>query len=440
MHRSVAFAILVALVGCRGDHTARIDPPVVAIVVSEPELGIDTIEHAVTEPLEQALASMSSVRSIRSESRAGVSTVVAELADETGYADARSRIEAIRARLPENAFPELRRVAPDAPDDLVLAVAGTRTPVELTRIAHDWIIPRVERLPGVGEVRVRGGQEHRFEVRVDPARLDAMGVTVLEVAEALAENIDVPAGQLETGATVRVIDRPSEVPEQLRMRVVGQRDGAPIRIGDVATMQEVPVPPHAEPLELGIRFMRGTDRTRLASQIVQVIRADVPSGVSITTTPPVARAPRVTLIGDDRTTLAHAADEVARSLGIEVPHEPTVEMTIDRERATAFGISAAELSRAIAVALGQPVARTSDGTDVVLRAPELERLHVRGAQGALVQLTDLVTRRTRDGEVVRLRIDRRPAIELTVPGRSVADVRKRVAAISVPGPIRVQIR
>jgi multidrug efflux pump subunit AcrB len=267
-----------------------------------------------------------------------------------------------------------------------------------------------------------------------------MGVTVLDVAEALAENIDVPAGQLDTGATVRVIDRPSDAPEQLRMRVIGQRDGSPIRIGDVATMQEVPVPPHAEPLELGIRFMRGTDRTRLASQIVRVIRADVPSGVSITTTPPVARAPRVTLIGDDQATLAHAADDVARALGIEVPHEPTVEMTIDRERATAFGISAAELGRAIAVALGQPVARTSDGTDVVLRAAELERLHVRGAQGALVNLTDLVTRRIRDGEVVRLRIDRRPAIELTVAGRSVADVRRRVGTVTLPNAIRVQVR
>lgn len=440
MCRSVAFAIVVALVGCRGDRAARIDPPVVAIVVSEPALGIDAIEHAVTEPIEQALGGISSVRSIRSESRAGLSTVVAELADETGYADARSRIEAIHARLPEGALPQLSRVAPDAPDDLVLAVRGTRSAVELTRIAHDWIIPRVERLPGVGEVRVRGGQEHRFEVRVDPGRLDALGLTVLEVADALAENVDVPAGQLDTGQTVRVVDRASDTPEQLRMRIIGQRGGAPFRLGDVATLQEVPVPPHAEPLELGIRFMRGTDRTRLASQIVQLVRADVPSGVSITTTPPVARAPRVTLIGDDRSAVAHAADEVARALGVEVPHEPTVEMTIDRERAAAFGISAAELSRAIAVALGEPVARTSDGADVVLHVPELERLHVRGAQGALVELTRLVTRRTSDGEVVRLRIDRRPAVELTVPGGSLADVRRRVAAASVPAAIRVQVR
>lgn len=435
----MALAAVAALVGCRGERAAAIDPPVVAIVVSEPGLGIDEIEHAVTLPIEQAVGGISSVRSIRAESRSGLSLVVAELADESGFVDARTRIEAIRAQLPASALPELRRVSPDAPDDLVLAVRGTRPTLELTRIAHDWIVPRIERLPGVGEVRVRGGQQRRIEVRVDPARLDALGVTVLDLADALANKLELPVG-LHGDATARVADGRDATPEQLRMRVVAERGGAPVRVGDVATVEEVPVPARAEPLELGIRFQRGVDRARLAAQIVQAARADLPAGTSVATTPLSPRAPRVTLVGDDRDALARAAGEVARALGIAVPHEPTTEIAIDRERAIALGITPAQVSEVIAVSLGEPLARTSDAVDVVLRVPELERLRVRTAQGELVMLSDVIARSSHDGEAVRLRIDGHPAIELIAGGRDVAEVRRCVAAVRLPPTIRVQVR
>jgi multidrug efflux pump subunit AcrB len=225
-----------------------------------------------------------------------------------------------------------------------------------------------------------------------------------------------------------------------------QRGDRPVRVSDLATIVDTVHPKAAEPLQIGIHFQRGANRDRAATAIGEALRTDLPAGVTIDAAPPVPRPPRVTLIGDDRDALAQAADRVARELVIVVPREPMVEMHVDRERAADLGISARDVARLLGVVHGVPLARVSESADLVMRLDgvELARvrdvLRVRGAQGALVPLSAVVTQRESYAEPVRVRIDRRPAVELAVPDGNVTELRRRIAKLGLPAQILARVQ
>src|SRR5438067_1518793 len=79
---------------------------------------------------------------------------------------------------------------------LMLALAGERTPEQLFRLADEKVRPRLEALSGVGQVTVSGGRQREIQVKVDPSRLLAYGLTLQQVTQALgSENLDLPGGQ-----------------------------------------------------------------------------------------------------------------------------------------------------------------------------------------------------------------------------------------------------
>ncbi|MHB1222512.1 MAG: efflux RND transporter permease subunit [Gemmatimonadaceae bacterium] len=229
------------------DQFPDVDIPVVSVQTTYPGASAETIEREVTERMEQAFNPIEGVDRITSVSLEGVSQVIVEFdlsrSSDLGAQDIRSKIEAIRRDLPTDIDPPIvQKFDPAALPIISLALSSDRTPLpQLTALADEDIRRALESVRGVGEVRLAGGLEHEIRVYLQPDRLQALGVSVTEVMGALrAQNVEVPAGRLERGSTetlVRVTGRITD-PAQFDEIIVANRAGAPIRLRDVAVVEQ----------------------------------------------------------------------------------------------------------------------------------------------------------------------------------------------------------
>jgi HAE1 family hydrophobic/amphiphilic exporter-1 len=229
------------------DQFPSVDIPVVTVQTTYPGASAETIEREVTERMEQAFNPIEGVDRITSQSLEGVSLVIVEFElernSDVASQDIRSKIESIRRDLPADIDPPIvQKFDPAAQPIISLALSSNATPLpQLTSLADEDIRRALESVRGVGEVRLAGGLEREIRVSLQPERLRALGVSVGEITGALrAQNLDAPAGRLERGPTetlVRVTGRITD-PAQFNDIIVANRNGAPIRLRDVAQVEE----------------------------------------------------------------------------------------------------------------------------------------------------------------------------------------------------------
>jgi HAE1 family hydrophobic/amphiphilic exporter-1 len=229
------------------DQFPNVDIPVVTVQTTYPGASSETIEREVTERMEQAFNPIEGVDRITSVSLEGVSQVTVEFdlgrSADLGAQDIRSKIETIRRDLPEDIDPPVvQKFDPASQPIISLALSSARLPlVRLTALADEDVRRALENVRGVGEVRIAGGLERQIRVYLRPDRLQALGVSVPDVTNALrGQNLEAPAGRLERGATetlVRVTGRITD-PAQFNDIIVGNRNGAPIRLREVARVEE----------------------------------------------------------------------------------------------------------------------------------------------------------------------------------------------------------
>ena len=229
------------------DQFPSVDIPVVAVQTTYPGASAETIEREVTRRMEEAFNPVEGVDRITSVSLEGVSQVTVEFdlsrSGDLGAQDIRSKIEAIRRDLPPGIDPPVvQKFDPSALPIISLALSSEQTPIpQLTAFADEDIRRALESVRGVGEVRVAGGLEREIRVFLQPTQLQSLGITVSEVMNALrAQNLDAPAGRLERGGTeklVRVSGRITD-PAQFSDVIVANREGGPIRLRDVARVEE----------------------------------------------------------------------------------------------------------------------------------------------------------------------------------------------------------
>lgn len=133
----------------------------------------------------------------------------------------------------ENAFMYFR-LGPVSGNPLALDMDMVRDFVE------DYVRPRMERIPGVSQIDVRGGAQRQVQIRVDPERLALRGLSLSDVRDAIrARNRDVSAGDIDADKRrylLRTVGRFDSV-DALNELIIGHRNGANIRLGDVATVQ-----------------------------------------------------------------------------------------------------------------------------------------------------------------------------------------------------------
>jgi cobalt-zinc-cadmium resistance protein CzcA len=300
-----AFALIVA--GALALRRLPIDafpdttPVQVQVNTVAPALSPLEIERQITAPIEQAISGLPRLEEVRSISKFGLSQVTVRFEDGMDMYLARQvvgeRLQTVELA-PGIGRPELGPVATGLGEVLHYLVTGAGKTLAELRTAHDWIVrPQLRSVPGVAEVNAWGGDERQIQVVVDPVRLHARGLTLDQLARALeSNNLNVGGGTLdEAGQSaliqgIAIIDRPQEVEEI----VVAAKDGAPVRIRDVARVAEgreirrgaVTADGKGE-VVLGLGFMlmgeNGHDvTTRLKLRLAEVAKS-MPEGIRLET-------------------------------------------------------------------------------------------------------------------------------------------------------------
>ena len=207
-------------------------------------------EQRVTYPVETAMAGLPRLAYTRSISRYGLSQVTVVFEDGTDLYFARQlvaeRLQQLGSVLPPDLEPQMGPIATGLGEIFMYTVDATpaagSAPADATalREAQDWILrPQLLRVPGVVEVNTIGGNRKQFHVRPDPGRLLAHGVDLESVVRALAQNnANRGAGYIERHGQQQLIRVPGQAGglDDLGRIVVARRDGAPVRVADVASL------------------------------------------------------------------------------------------------------------------------------------------------------------------------------------------------------------
>ncbi|WP_062207682.1 efflux RND transporter permease subunit [Aureimonas sp. AU12] len=229
------------------DQFPEVDLPVVVVSTTYSGASPETVESEITRPVEQAVNTIGGVDTISSQSYEGRSLVIVEFTLET---DSRTAAQEVRDRVSrlEAGFadgvdtPQVTRFNPDDQPILSVAVSSpTLSLTEITTVADQIITKRLNVVSGVGQTSIVGGAERQIQVDLDPERLEALGVGVTAVLDAIRrENQDVAAGTLTSGndeRTVTVEGRVADVAGFERI-IVAQEGGAPIYLSDFAAVRE----------------------------------------------------------------------------------------------------------------------------------------------------------------------------------------------------------
>ena len=208
-------------------------------------------EQRITFPVETAISGLPNLQYTRSVSRYGLSQVTVVFKDGTDIYFARQlvseRLQSARAQLPAGLNPEMGPISTGLGEIFMYTVEakpGSRRPdgkawtPEDLRTLQDWVIrPQLRNTPGVTEVNTIGGYERQYHVTPLPERLSAYGLTMADVITALERNnANVGAGYVERYGEQYLIRVPGQATgiEDLAAVIVASRNGAPIRVADVA--------------------------------------------------------------------------------------------------------------------------------------------------------------------------------------------------------------
>ena len=245
----LAASVLLLIVGFRSLRHAPMDvfpefaPPYVEIQTEAPGLSTQEVESLVSMPLENALNGTAGVKTIRSKSVLGLSSIVLIFNPGTDLIKARQLVQerlAVEAtRLPNVARPPVMLQPLSSMSRLLKIGVWSKklSQRDLTVLALWTIRPRLMAIPGVANVAIWGQRDRQFQVLVDPERLRANGVTLDAVLRAAGDATVLDTGGFVDTPNQRLAIRhlsPIVDPEDLARTVVDFRGGAPVRLGDVA--------------------------------------------------------------------------------------------------------------------------------------------------------------------------------------------------------------
>lgn len=232
------------------DSTPDITDNQVQVITQAPSLGAQEVEQYVTTPVEMALANIPRIQERRSISRSGLSVITLVFDDAADIYWARSQVsqvvEQLEKELPKNTETEMGPIATGLGEIYhytIRAKEGYEHQYSLTqlRTMQDWIVRKqLSGTPGVAEVSGWGGYVKQYEVAINTDQLNASGVSVNEVFEALQRNNANTGGSyIEQNSNQYYIRGIGVVKnlEDVASITVKTVDGIPVKVGDVAKVQ-----------------------------------------------------------------------------------------------------------------------------------------------------------------------------------------------------------
>jgi HAE1 family hydrophobic/amphiphilic exporter-1 len=220
--------------------------PSLTIRVAYAGVGPREIEETVTRPIEQAVSAVAGLERIESTSAEGQSTVRLNFAYGTDVNvaadDVRSRLDRVRARLPEDAdAPVVFKFDSTQFPIVWIGVEGDLDSVTLRELAENDLSRRLERVPGVASVDVSGGLRRQIRVDLSKEKITALNLSVERIVALLGnENQNIPVGEIKEGDMSYLLRSPGQFEslDDIRNLVVMTKGGVPVYLRDLAEVKD----------------------------------------------------------------------------------------------------------------------------------------------------------------------------------------------------------
>jgi len=264
------------------DLLPKADPAVIQVLINLPGASPEELNSAVVEPTEQALSSIAGIDEMQSTIREGTGRIILKFVLERDINDAAQDVrekvaQAIKELPPEVQPPIITKVDPDADPVISFALSGSLPLRALTEIADKQIRRAIETVDGVGEVSISGGQAREIHVVLDVEKLNAHGLTVDRVRDAIvSENVEVPGGYIAQGdaeLTLRTLGRLESTAQFANIVVATTPSGTPIRLRDVASVEDTTAEARTGAFFDGQRTLVMDVRRQSGQNTVQVVEA-----------------------------------------------------------------------------------------------------------------------------------------------------------------------
>lgn len=223
-----------------------IDTNTIMVMTTYSGASSQDIEQNVTRPLENTLNSVEHLKHITSNSKENISIITLEF--EYGYDidvltnSVRDKLDMVSSMLPDDAeTPIIFKFSTDMIPIVLLSAQANESLPGLYKILDENVANTLARVDGVGTVSISGAPKREIHIYLDPARLEAYNLTAESVIQLVAaENKNVPGGTFDMGSDTYSLRVQGEFkdPTEMRDLVVGSKDGAVVRLSDVARIDD----------------------------------------------------------------------------------------------------------------------------------------------------------------------------------------------------------
>ncbi|OGA80373.1 MAG: acriflavin resistance protein [Betaproteobacteria bacterium RIFCSPLOWO2_12_FULL_66_14] len=283
------------------DRLPYIEYPVISVTTVLRGGNPEVIDAAMTNLIESAVNGVPGIEDIQSTSTAGVSrvniTFNLEKRIDVAFNEVQAKVNQVLRRLPKEADPPIvSKVQTNATPMFWIALSGDRTQQQLNQYAANTLKKKLETIDGVGEVRIGGQRDRTIRVNLHTARMAAYSVTVQDITEAFnREHLQLAGGFLTGHSTEQLVKLDLEFHrlDDLERMIVAYRDGAPVRLKDVASVEDgladfrqLSRYKGETAVSLGIIKIPNTNTVQIAEEIqrrlTDEIIPELPPGLSVT--------------------------------------------------------------------------------------------------------------------------------------------------------------
>lgn len=225
----------------------KFSPSVVSVTTVYPGASPSEVENTVSRKIEDAVSSMENIKKLESKSYESLSSVIITLNSGTdvdlALNDAQRKVNAILKDLPDDVDPpSLNKFSLDDLPVMTISASAKLDEAAFFDLMDKRVGPVISRVPGVAQVNLIGGQEREIQVSMDAAKLEANGLSVLQVQQAiLAANLDFPTGSVQTrnqDVLIRLAGKFKTIDELRNLVVANSPAGGQVRLSDVADVQD----------------------------------------------------------------------------------------------------------------------------------------------------------------------------------------------------------
>ncbi len=237
---------LFSLMNLAVDQYPEIEIPQISVITMYPGANAAEIETNITRVLEDNLNTVSNLKKLTSKSQDNVSMITVEFEYGSdlseGANEIRDVVSRVQSMLPDDIdYPTIFKFSTSMIPVMMLAITADESYPALNKILDDKLVNVLNRVDGVGAVSIIGAPEREVQVNVDPAKLEAYGLSVERLGQLIAaENVNIPSGTIDIGNNTFNIKADGEfkLSDELRKLVVSNAGGRTVMLTDVAEIRD----------------------------------------------------------------------------------------------------------------------------------------------------------------------------------------------------------